>query len=88
MEIWIYYLVLINLISFIMMYYDKRQSKRHGWRVPESRIFIFALIFGSVGVIAGMQAFRHKTKHAKFVYGIPAILIAQVLLVLKLKKII
>lgn len=80
MKYLIYYLIIINIISLLVMYYDKSRALRHKWRVPERQLFLLALIFGSPGILGGMYIFRHKTKHSKFVYGIPAILIAQVIL--------
>lgn len=72
------YLVVINIVTFIVFAVDKNRAKRHAWRVPERTLFLLALIGGSVGAIAGMYAFRHKTKHWYFVIGMPAILAAQV----------
>ena len=71
------YLALINIIGFVIMAVDKSKAKKHKWRISEKNIFITAAIGGSIGVFAGMRQFHHKTKHNKFVYGIPAILILQ-----------
>lgn len=72
------YLLVINLIAFFMMGWDKRQSKREGARrTPEKRLFLAALLGGSIGAIAGMFHFHHKTRHWYFRYGLPAILILQ-----------
>lgn len=80
----IFYFVIINLVSFIVMGMDKRKAQKNLWRIPESTLFVLAIIGGSVGSIAGMHLFRHKTRHWYFVYGMPAILIVQVILVLAL----
>ncbi len=80
----IIYLAVINCISFIIMGVDKHKARKRAFRIPESTLFILALIGGSVGSIAGMHLFRHKTRHWYFLYGIPAILILQILLVLLL----
>lgn len=77
LKIIIAYLLLINLAGFILMGLDKRRAVRHMWRIPERTLFIVALLGGSVGSILGMSAFRHKTKHKRFVFGMPAILILQ-----------
>lgn len=72
------YLLLINLIAFGMMGWDKRQSKRErARRTPEKRLFLAALLGGSIGAIAGMFHFHHKTRHWYFRYGLPAILVLQ-----------
>lgn len=76
-----YYLAAINLAAFFLMWLDKRRARRKGaWRIRERTLFLSALLGGSVGAIAGMRLFRHKTKHWYFVWGMPAILAAQVIL--------
>lgn len=79
------YLIVINLIGFITMYSDKQKSERRQWRVPEARLFGIAIILGSIGILSGMYVFHHKTKHMKFVLGIPIILIMQIMLVFLVK---
>ena len=74
------YLVGINLAGFIIMGVDKKRAIRGAWRISEASLFFTALLGGSLGCILGMQHFRHKTKHWYFKYGMPAILVAQVLL--------
>ena len=76
----IIYLVLMNIVGFGLMWWDKRQAQRGGWRIPEKTLFSVAAIGGSVGCIAGMYSFRHKTKHSSFTTGMPAILVVQLLL--------
>jgi uncharacterized membrane protein YsdA (DUF1294 family) len=80
----IFYFIVINLVSFIAMGLDKHKAQKHKWRIPESTLFVLALIGGSVGSILGMRVFHHKTRHWYFVYGMPAILIVQIILVLAL----
>lgn len=82
--IWILviYLVIINLVLFVTMAVDKQKAKRDKRRVPEATLFLMALIGGSIGGIAGMYCFRHKTKHMSFVIGFPAILILELALVI------
>lgn len=74
------FLIGINLASFILMGVDKRKARRHEWRIPEKTLFLYALLGGSVGAILGMFCFHHKTKHWYFVWGMPTILIVQLLL--------
>ena len=57
---------------------DKSKAKAGKWRIKERTLFISALIGGSIGANAGMQVFRHKTKHIQFVIGMPAILILHI----------
>ena len=81
-KVFTFYLILINVTAFLLMGYDKHNAKKGKWRVPESRIFLAAAIGGSVGVWLGMQQFHHKTLHKKFKYGIPAIFLAQIFLII------
>ncbi|MGL4656797.1 MAG: DUF1294 domain-containing protein [Sarcina sp.] len=74
------YLIIINIIAFILMYVDKVKAIKHQWRIQESTLMGFAIFGGSIGGILGMQIFRHKTKHPKFYIGMPVILIIQLLL--------
>lgn len=75
------YLTAVNLAGFAVMGIDKQKAIRHLWRIRESTLFLIALIGGSLGSIIGMRVFHHKTRHWYFVYGMPAILILQVILV-------
>ena len=76
------YFALMNLIGFAMMGIDKHKAVKKLWRIPEYTFFVVALIGGSIGTIVGMRVFRHKTRHWYIVYGLPAILVLQVALVL------
>ena len=61
------------------MYSDKLRAKQRAFRIPEATLFGIALIGGSIGCIAGMYIFHHKTRHWYFVYGMPLILILQII---------
>jgi len=76
------YFLIMNILGFSLMGIDKWKAKKGAFRIPESTLFIIALIGGSIGSIIGMYTFRHKTRHWYFVYGMPAILILQLVLVL------
>lgn len=73
------YFLVMNAVSFLLMGLDKRRAKRGGRRIAELTLFSLALLGGSVGAILGMYTFRHKTRHWYFRYGLPAVLIAQLL---------
>lgn len=75
----IIYLVIINAAAFIIFGIDKRLAVKNRWRIAESTLFFLALIGGSIGALAGMHVFHHKTKHFRFVLGIPLILILQII---------
>ena len=74
------YLIIVNIVGFAIMGIDKAKAKKHAWRIPEATLFLVALIGGSIGSIAGMQIFRHKTKHWYFVVGMPVIFFLQLAL--------
>lgn len=73
------YLLLINAAGLLIMLADKRKAIKNAWRIPETTLMTVAAIGGSVGCLAGMKLFRHKTKHPKFTIGIPVILAFQIL---------
>lgn len=75
------YVIIINIIGFAMMGIDKSKARRRAFRIPEARLFFTAAIGGSIGSILGMYVFHHKTRHWYFVWGMPAILVLQVLAV-------
>ena len=81
-DIWLkllIYLAAVNLFGLIIMGVDKSRAKRRKWRIPEATLFLVAIIGGSIGSIAGMYLFRHKTKHWYFVVGMPVILVLQII---------
>ena len=71
------YLLAINLISFALFGLDKYKARKHRFRISERRLFLSALLGGSLGALLGMTHFHHKTKHRIFQIGIPLILICQ-----------
>ena len=75
------YLLIINAAAFLLMLADKHRARKKLWRVPENIFLLFALLGGSVGILAGMYAFRHKTRKPKFYIGVPVILAAQILFI-------
>lgn len=83
-DILVLYIIVVNVVSFTVMGIDKRKAIKRAFRIPESTLFVLAIIGGSVGSIAGMHLFRHKTRHWYFLYGMPVILALQVMLVLAL----
>ena len=74
-----------TLIAFVLMGADKWKARHDNWRVPEKALFLSAILGGSVGALAGMYLFRHKTKHLSFTIGMPVILALQIALVLSLR---
>lgn len=80
------YLILINALGLVLMFTDKKKARRGAWRIPEATLMTVAALGGSIGSLAGMYLFRHKTRHPKFYLGIPAILVLQLILAFFLLK--
>ena len=78
------YFLIINCIGFIIKKKDKSKAKHHLYRISEKALFTVAIIGGSLGVWLGMYLFHHKTKHWYFVWGIPMIVIIQMIIIYKL----
>lgn len=75
----IIYLIIINIIGFLVMYIDKQKAKKGKWRIPEKTIFIITVLGGGIGTISGMYTFRHKTQKLHFTIGLPAITILEII---------
>lgn len=82
------YLGAVNILGFSIMGIDKKRAVRGAWRIPETTLFLYALIGGSIGSILGMRVFHHKTKHWYFVWGMPLILILQIIIGIWIYKIV
>ncbi|MGN0334446.1 MAG: DUF1294 domain-containing protein [Lachnospiraceae bacterium] len=72
------YLAAINVIGLLSMFLDKHRARKHKRRIPEKTLFLIAVLGGSLGSIAGMYLFHHKTKHWYFVVGMPVIFFLQI----------
>ena len=82
----LYYLIVINIVTFLVYGMDKLKAKQGSWRISEATLLILAIIGGSIGALLGMKVWRHKTMHKKFKYGLPLILIIQIILIGYLSK--
>lgn len=78
--IYVITLVIMSLIALIAYGRDKRLAKTGKWRTPEKTLLILAACFGGIGAFAGMQLFRHKTKHTAFQIVVPSCMIIQLAL--------
>ena len=76
------YLLLINIITFALYAIDKLNAKTDSWRISERILLLFAVTGGSVGALLGMYICRHKTRNPKFKFGVPLILVLQMLVVM------
>ena len=75
-------LIVLNIVSFGLMAYDKHCAKAGKWRVPEKTLFIAAACFGGLGGVLGMILCRHKTRHWYFKVFFPLLLIVQIVLLI------
>ena len=75
------YLVVINVATFFTFGIDKLKAKHAKWRISETSLLALAVLGGSIGAWLGMKVWHHKTKHKKFKYGVPAIIIAQLVII-------
>lgn len=80
-DIFISYLICINLIGFFIMGVDKQKAKKNKWRIKEFTLLTICALGGALGSLLGMNIFRHKTKHLKFKIGIPLFLLINMVLV-------
>lgn len=74
-------LVVMNITAFVTYGIDKSRAKRGDWRVSEKTLILLSLFGGSIGALCGMRVFRHKTLHPKFKYGLPAILLLHIAII-------
>lgn len=76
-----YYLLAVNVVAFAAFGIDKYKAKRGLWRISEATLLLLAVVGGSIGALLGMRIWHHKTQHAKFRYGLPPIILAQIALI-------
>ena len=74
-------LIVINVLTFLVYGIDKWKAKHCRWRISEATLLLLAVIGGSIGALLGMRVWHHKTMHLKFKYGLPLILLAQIVIV-------
>ena len=80
-KIVIVYLVIINVVTFFMYGIDKWKAKKSKQRIRETALLGLAVLGGSIGAWSGMKVWHHKTLHKKFRFGVPVIIIIQLLLI-------
>ena len=82
----LYYLIVINILTFAVYGIDKWKARQGSWRISEATLLMLAVIGGTIGALLGMQVWRHKTMHLNFKYGLPLILLAQIALIYFINK--
>ncbi|MDW7614037.1 DUF1294 domain-containing protein [Peribacillus simplex] len=78
------YVIITNIIGFAIMGVDKRKARNREYRISEKTLWFWAVIGGGTGSFLGMKHFRHKTKHAAFKWGLPILMILQIVLLIKI----
>ena len=73
--------VIMSIVSFLLMRYDKQCARQHKRRVPERTLFLVAGLFGAIGGTIGMQVYRHKTNHWNFKTFFPTMMIMQIAII-------
>jgi uncharacterized membrane protein YsdA (DUF1294 family) len=76
----ILYFFLMNIVTFVTFWIDKNLSKHNQSRVSESTLVLMSALGGAAGGLAAMYLFRHKTRHAKFFLGLPAMLLIHIII--------
>ena len=66
-------LAALNVAGAALVLWDKRQARRGGWRTPEKRFFLLAALGGCPGIYLTMRLCRHKTRHRRFMLGLPVL---------------
>lgn len=79
-DIILYAIIAMNILTFAVYGIDKLKAKHGKWRIPELTLLALAFAGGSIGAYCGMKVWRHKTKHKKFCYGVPLIIILHITL--------
>jgi uncharacterized membrane protein YsdA (DUF1294 family) len=83
MAIWLGLFLIMNIIGFFIMGADKKRAQKHQYRVSERTLWMVAILGGAVGTTAGMQLYRHKTKHTSFKIGFPFLAGIELILLIK-----
>lgn len=79
--VWIVrWLVVINIVAFCLFGVDKWKARRGAWRISEAMLLLSAVLGGSLGALAGMRVFHHKTRHPLFTITVPLLLVLDIAL--------
>ncbi len=76
------WLLAVNLLAILYTVVDKRRARQGKWRVSESTLLLIAALGGAAAMLVTMRRIRHKTQHKKFMWGLPVMLVAQVMVLL------
>lgn len=76
------YIIIISIIGWVLPIVDKKRARNNEWRIREQTLFIVSALGGSMAMYVSMKKYRHKTKHKRFMIGIPVIMIVQVFIII------
>lgn len=75
------WLIAASIVAILVTIWDKRRARRQAWRVPERTLWLVSVLGGSVATYLTMRVIRHKTLHRQFMWGLPALVLVQAVLV-------
>lgn len=84
MEIAIIYLLAMNVLSFVCLRSDKKRANFSRYKIGARTFYVLSLLGGALGVLIGMYYYRYLTEKPLFRYGVPVVLILQLLIILLL----
>ena len=76
------YLIAISLIAIVITVKDKRAAKAQKWRVPEDTLMLIGLLGGSAAMYITMRKIKHKTRHKKFMIGLPIEIVIDLIIII------
>ncbi|MEE0969429.1 MAG: DUF1294 domain-containing protein [Clostridia bacterium] len=74
------YFTVISVTSIIYTVSDKIFATNNKRRISEKALFVLASLGGSLAMFCTMQIIRHKTKHFRFMIGLPFIMLLQLVI--------
>ena len=80
-----YYFLVVNVLAIILCVYDKYAAKKRLWRISENALITVSILGGAIMMLLCMYLIRHKTKHKKFMVGLPVILVLQTIFFLLMR---
>ena len=77
-KIFYVYLLIISIVTVVLTVYDKIAAKKRAFRISEATLILCGLFGGAIAELVTMLIIRHKTRHIKFMIGLPVIILVQV----------
>lgn len=81
LEFCVTHLLAVNLLAVLICLYDKNHARKNKWRIPEKTLFLVSIFGGALFMFITMKLIRHKTRHKRFMIGLPLIIILQIILI-------